>query len=87
MGITLYPFIIVTKDVTQETINHERIHIQQQIELGVVLFYILYLIWTIKYGYWNNPFEVEAYTNEQNVNYLTTRKRWNYFKTNRNNIP
>lgn len=80
IGITLFPFIFVRPDANDITLNHERIHIQQQLELGVILFYILYLWWSIKYGYWNNPFEIEAYYNEQNVKYLTNRKRWNYFR-------
>jgi hypothetical protein len=85
LGIALFPFIIVRKKTDDIIINHEKIHIQQQLELGVIPFYIIYLIWHLKYGYINNPFEVEAFNNQLNKNYLKTRKRWGYFK-NKNNI-
>lgn len=80
LGITLWPFIIVRPNVTKETINHELIHIEQQKELFIIPFYILYLWWSLKYGYRNNPLEEEAY-NYQNIDhYLDIRKRYNYFK-------
>ena len=41
-GITLFPFIVVSEyDLKQNSviINHEKIHIQQQIELLICLFF------------------------------------------------
>ena len=46
-GITLWPFIILkNKELKKNVrvINHERIHLRQQRELAVVIFYIWYLI-------------------------------------------
>lgn len=80
MGITIWPFIIVRKDTDEVTVNHERIHHQQQDELLVIGFYVLYLIWHIKYGYKNNPLEIEAFDNEKDMGYLDQRKMYNYFK-------
>lgn len=68
-------------------IFHERIHIRQQLEMLIVLFYIWYLIeflikWIIykdsKLAYRNISFEREAYVNENYFNYLKKRKFWNF---------
>lgn len=85
-GITLFPFIFVTKKEYLKNpyfINHEKIHLQQQKELLVIFFYIWYvtdfLLKYIKHRNWetayrNIIFEREAYQNEHNLNYLKTRK-------------
>ena len=41
-------------------IRHEEVHIKQIKELGAFKFTFLYLWYIIKYGYENNPFEIEA---------------------------
>ena len=41
-AITLFPFIIISEEVDEYTMNHEMIHFEQQKELLVVGFYILY---------------------------------------------
>lgn len=89
-GITLFPFILLQnpKDRDNKTlINHEKIHIRQQIELLVIFFYILYvgefLFW---YFVLKNPykayrrisFERESYDNEGNLDYLKKRKVWSF---------
>ncbi|MFK8061135.1 MAG: hypothetical protein AB8B78_13735 [Polaribacter sp.] len=87
-GITLYPFIFLkNKKLTDDKtlLNHERIHLKQQIELCIVFFYLFYgLEWffkLIKYrnkhlAYRNLSFEREAYLNEKDKNYLANRKYW-----------
>lgn len=45
----------------QDLIEHERVHCAQIILDGPVWFSIRYLWWLACYGYWNNPYEVEAY--------------------------
>lgn len=87
-GITLFPFIFLKNSVLKEDktlINHEKIHLQQQKELLIISFYIFYgLEWLIKLlkyrnhylAYKNLSFEREAYQNENNFNYLKTRKPW-----------
>jgi hypothetical protein len=88
-GWTLAPFIIYKKEeyATDVNNNHELIHIEQQKELMVIPFFILYILNFIinifrmnSSPYRNIMFEKEAYTNEGNANYLKTRKRFNYFK-------
>ena len=87
-GITLYPFIILRKEWNNETtINHEKIHIEQQRELLVVFFYFLYVYYWAKgkikglpnhEAYMAIPFEKEAYDNEKDFNYLSSRPRQNW---------
>ena len=80
-AITLWPFIFVRKGVKFNDIdlNHEKIHLVQQIELLVIPFYIIYLIEWIFKGYRQICFEKEAYSNENNLDYLKTRKHYNYW--------
>jgi len=85
-GITLFPFIILREKHKNNKIilNHESIHIEQQKELLVVGFYLWYVIeWGIRLfmkgnAYRNISFEKEAYDNEHNLDYLKTRKRFNF---------
>jgi hypothetical protein len=91
-GITLFPFIILRdKQLKQDKriLNHERIHIRQQVELLVLPFYMLYLIefgiGLIKYknrmkAYMNISFEREAYKNDSNLDYLKDRRFWAWVK-------
>lgn len=41
-------------------VKHEERHLAQIEENGVVKFVLLYLIYLLRYGYYNNPFEVDA---------------------------
>ena len=94
VGITIYPFVFLkSKELKKDVIliNHEKIHLQQQLELLIVFFYLFYLIeWFIKLIYYRNwtiayknlSFEKEAYENENNFNYTKERKKYaflNYF--------
>jgi hypothetical protein len=92
LAITLSPFGIyvnqkykTVENVSERTKNHEMIHWGQQLELLIIIFYILYGIeWFIKlfiYGsesYRNISFEREAYDNDNNLNYK--RKHYASFK-------
>ena len=82
LGIALYPFIIIKKNYRKEDelINHERIHIVQQLEMLVIPFYIVYLYYNVTRGYRNNPFEIEAYANDDNLDYLDSRKMYSWTK-------
>jgi len=40
--------------------RHEMCHIKQMEEEGKIVFTVKYIYWTMKYGYQNNPYEVEA---------------------------
>ena len=90
-GITLYPFIILKDKYknhydSKRIINHEKIHIQQQKELLVIFFYIAYVLeWFVRLfmkgnAYKNISFEKEAYSNDDNLEYLKQRKIFNFIK-------
>ncbi len=91
-GITIFPFVILENTSIKKNkafINHEMIHIYQQMELLFVFFifiyYIEFLVRWIKYKDWyqaykNISFEREAYENETNYNYLKTRKLFSFIK-------
>ena len=40
---------------------HERVHIEQIDRDGPVAFSLKYLWWLARYGYWANPYEIEAH--------------------------
>lgn len=44
----------------QGLIRHESKHLEQMARDGRVLFTVKYLYWLCRYGYFNNPYEVEA---------------------------
>ena len=89
-GITLFPFILVSEPTLKQNdvfINHEKIHIRQQIELLIVPFFIWYGIeFLIKWytfkeknlAYRNISFECEAYQNEKDLAYLKERSFWRF---------
>jgi hypothetical protein len=89
-GMAFFPFILSKKKAPGKTLlNHERIHLMQQLEMGVMLFYIWYFIeYTIRLvqfrdraaAYFNISFEREAYRNEKNLKYLIDRKFWAFLK-------
>lgn len=75
-GLALFPFIFVYDENTKNdkrVINHERIHIRQQIELLFFGFFIWYFIAMYRVGYMSISFEQEAYENDHNLEYLKTR--------------
>lgn len=62
-GITLPPFgVFVLPDRMSDMRlrRHEEAHWRQYQRMGAVKFYVTYLWYTIRYGYWMNPLEVEA---------------------------
>lgn len=80
-GITIYPFIIIKKkhEHNAVVINHEKIHLRQQKELFIILFFVCYFVnWIfnlIRYrnfdkAYRQIIFEREAYQNQSNLDYL-----------------
>ena len=89
-GIALWPFVLVKhKTHIKELINHEAIHIRQQLEMGVLLFYVWYgMEFAVRYfkykkidtAYRNISFEREAYSNDKNLSYLKDRKFWTFLR-------
>ncbi len=92
VGLSLWPFIILKNDSLKEDvflINHEKIHLKQQLELLVIPFYVFYLVeWILKSiyyfdrykGYQNLSFEREAYHNEKNLDYPRQRRPFSFIK-------
>ena len=91
-GLTIFPFVFLKEKnlkVDKTLINHERIHLRQQLELLIFPFFICYslefIIRMVMYKSWRNTylnisFEREAYTNEKDLEYLKTRSVWNFVK-------
>ena len=75
--------------LSNEMMNHERIHTAQQREMLFVFFYLAYLMeWLVRLpmpgnAYRNISFEREAYANQRDLNYLKSRRLYawrNYMK-------
>ena len=92
VGLSLWPFIFLKNDTLKEDIyliNHEKIHLEQQKELLIVPFYILYITeWIVRTLYYfdsykayqNLSFEREAYMNEKNLDYIPDRSTFSFIK-------
>ncbi len=91
-GLAVFPFIFVKdKEDRQNTvfINHEKIHLRQQLELLVIPFFVWYMLEyffrLIQYrktylAYRNISFEREAYANESDLGYLASRPFFGFLK-------
>lgn len=84
-GVMIFPFCIVaTKGRTERSIkttfNHEQIHFQQALELGIIPFYFWIAYEYIRYGLFKGPAERECYGNQRNLDYLKTRKRYKWLR-------
>jgi len=91
-AINLFGILFVRKDASplrEKDINHENIHTRQIVELLGILFYIWYGIeWVIrliqyqdrKMAYYNISFEREAYANDNNLEYLKSRKLYSFLE-------
>ena len=91
-SITIFPFIFLLHKGDRENrvlVQHEKIHIRQQLELLIIPFYIWYGIeflvryfqcknWNIAYR--NISFEREAYANEKDLHYLKQRSFWKFLR-------
>jgi hypothetical protein len=88
--LTVFPFVVVRDRNAQDYLvlmNHERIHLRQQLELLVLPFFVIYgldyLVNLIRYrnkyvAYRNVVFEREAYQNENDLDYLKSRSFWRF---------
>ena len=79
------PFVVCRGQLSEKTITHETIHFLQQVEMLFVFQWILYGLFYVigrftkgswKAAYYGNPFEVEAYANDLDPDYLQERKFW-----------
>jgi len=90
--MAIFPFIFLKHKNLQSNgvfINHERIHLRQQMELFVLPFFVLYgiefvirliLLRNWAKAYKRISFEREAYANEGNFGYLRSRSFWAFVK-------
>lgn len=67
IGKTIYLHNTTTEDFLKDKcwMKHELAHIEQYKKHGVLKFLTLYIWYSIKYGYYKNPFEVEAREKEK----------------------
>jgi hypothetical protein len=89
-GLAIYPFVFTKlKKPPAYLINHERIHHRQQLEMGLLFFYIWYVFeFVFRYvqylnfeaAYRNISFEREAYANDEKLDYLNNRNFWTFWE-------
>ena len=84
-GLAVFPFVFIKYGMDKGNeifVNHEKIHLRQQLELLIIPFFIWYfieyLVRLAQYknadlAYRNISFEREAYANESNLEYLKKR--------------
>lgn len=88
-AFTIYPFIFIKKEYKNNytLLVHEKIHIKQQTELFLFLYFILYILDFcknyLKYkdiykAYKNVIFEKEAYIASNTYDYLNKRKPFQF---------
>lgn len=90
-GLAVFPFVFIKFSVDKENVvflNHEKIHLRQQLELLIVPFFIWYFIEyfvrlaqykNANLAYRNISFEREAYGNESNLEYLKKRSFFGFY--------
>jgi hypothetical protein len=90
-GFSFFLFVWISRLEKNPTrlIRHETIHFHQQVELLFVFHWLLYgMFYCVSrlrgqrhyIGYRYNPFELEAYSNDENEEYLKLRKPFAWFK-------
>lgn len=86
-AMTVGPFVFVKPGVDDITRNHELIHYQQHVETLYIGLWAIYAYDYIKGlvsgkdsydAYMSTRAEIEAYDNEDNLEYLSHRKRWQW---------
>lgn len=88
--INLFGILFTKSDyLSPTTINHERIHTKQMLELLIVGYYLWYIIEYIivrfchkkqNAAYHDISFEEEAHNNDDNLHYLDNRKHFAWWK-------
>ena len=91
-GCAVWPIIFLKSEYLKNDkvfVNHEKIHLRQQLELLIVPFYIWYAVefcvhlirLKSKYkAYRTISFEREAYANENDLGYLRKRSFWAFLR-------
>ena len=91
-GLALFPIVFVKHSSDKDNltfVNHERIHLRQQLELLIIPFFIWYFLEfalrmfqyrNFDLAYRNISFEREAYANEKDLDYLKQSSFWTFLK-------
>lgn len=89
-AMAVFPFILARRgEVHPVLIQHERIHLAQQLELLIIPFYIWYFLEYFGHrvmgkshmqAYLDISFEKEAYRHEEDPEYLLDRPFWAFLK-------
>jgi hypothetical protein len=91
-GMSFFIFIWIWKMTRDEVrlVRHEKIHFLQQLEMLFIFHWLLYACFYLisrsrGHGHYTayryNPFEIEAYDNEHDVDYLTKRRYFAWLGT------
>lgn len=92
-GMAIFPFILLKSKHLKtdlEIINHEKIHLRQQLELLILPFYFLYLVNYLinliiykkhDLAYRKIIFEQEAYQHESDLKYLQKNSWFGWIRT------
>lgn len=90
-AISLYPFVIFKEETLKKDpilVNHEKIHLKQQLECLILPFYLMYLVEYLLYrlggknhemAYRAIRFEQEAFDHETDLLYLSKRRWFAWF--------
>ena len=82
-AISFGPWVFCKEKFPERTLRHETIHYHQQLELLFVFQWVMYLAFHTKglikeesgeKAYRQNPFELEAYDNDEDPSYLENRE-------------
>lgn len=91
-GLTVFPFVFLKQRESVADavlLNHEKIHLRQQLELLILPFFVWYgleFLWHFskeqdaKRAYRAISFEREAYANEKDLHYVKQRSFWKFLK-------
>ena len=88
-AISLCGFVFSREAMDERVKNHEAIHFQQQLELGFIFFFVVYLYDYLRLrlmgydgedAYYYSRSEQEAHLNDKDLEYLGKRKRYAWLK-------
>lgn len=97
-AIAIFPIVFVRNQQQKEDavlMNHERIHLRQQMEMLVLPFYLWYAMeYMIRFlrfknhylAYRNISFERESFDCQSNLNYLSERKPYSFLFYLKNSV-
>jgi hypothetical protein len=88
-AVSFFIFVFSRGEMDKRIKRHETIHFKQQVEMLFIFQWIMYGYFHIKgllsglkgdEAYYQNPFELEAYDNDEKENYLNERRSYAWIK-------